>query len=274
MPESVDKPKSFLRWAGSKRQLLPLLLKYWPAGCGRYIEPFAGSACLFFEIQPETAILGDINKQLVDTYKEIKHHLDGVIKELAKLKKGKKEYYYLRNIDPVCLNPSERAARFIYLNRYCFNGLYRTNRNGRFNVPYGGHKAGNIPSNNTLEACRKVLQNAELIDGDFEQIIQECCKGDFVYMDPPYSVKSYRVFNEYNASVFTNTDLKRLRHWLNKLTEIGVVFVLSYAFSDEAKFLTDGYHFEIVSIRRNIAGFAGKRRNTKEVIISNKKILM
>jgi DNA adenine methylase Dam len=120
-----------------------------------------------------------------------------VMSELGKLKKGRFQYYKLRETEPSTLTPSARAARFIYLNRFCFNGLYRTNRLGQFNVPYGGNKSGNIPSAEVLGNCSMLLKNARLITGDFENVLRQARSGDFVYMDPPFSVKARRVFNEY-----------------------------------------------------------------------------
>jgi DNA adenine methylase len=129
----------FLRWAGSKRLLLPVLQNFWTARHKRYVEPFAGSACLFFAIKPAKAILGDLNPELIATYIEVKYRIGAVLDELKKLKpKSKREYKRLRSIDIAALTPPARAARFIYLNRYCFNGIYRTNLLGQFNVPYSG----------------------------------------------------------------------------------------------------------------------------------------
>src|SRR5437867_3115484 len=131
---------SFIKWAGSKKQLLPVITDQLPENYSRYIEPFAGSASLFFQLMPKQAILGDINKELIDTYSIIKTNIEGVISQLYQLKKSKKNYYHLRGINPEKLKEEEAAARFIYLNRFCFNGLYRTNKLGIFNVPYGEHK--------------------------------------------------------------------------------------------------------------------------------------
>src|SRR5580658_6327776 len=142
-PNAIELPKQdcapFLRWAGSKRRLLPTLQTFWTKKHKRYIEPFAGSACLFFAIKPPKAILGDLNPELISTYIEVKYRLPGVLAELAKLPPwNKREYLRLRSLDTATLEPRARAARFIYLNRFCFNGIYRTNLKGQFNVPYSG----------------------------------------------------------------------------------------------------------------------------------------
>jgi DNA adenine methylase Dam len=129
----------FLRWAGSKRRLLPVLQTFWTKKHKRYVEPFAGSACLFFALNPPKAILGDLNPELIATYIEVKYRIGAVLKELKALRpEDKAEYLRLRGIDISTMSPAARAARFIYLNRYCFNGIYRTNLAGQFNVPYSG----------------------------------------------------------------------------------------------------------------------------------------
>ncbi|MBI1806100.1 MAG: Dam family site-specific DNA-(adenine-N6)-methyltransferase [Ignavibacteria bacterium] len=261
--------QSFLRWAGSKKQLLPVLSSYYDMSCDRYVEPFAGSACLFFSVQPRRALLGDINSELILTYRELKYRLPQLLNELQLMRKNRSEYYKVRALDPKLLSSSRRAARFIYLNRFCFNGLYRTNGNGNFNVPYGGDKSGNIPSRETLSACSKLLRNARLVPGDFERVLTQVRSGDFVYMDPPFSVKSRRVFNEYDASIFRLTDVQRLRIWMEKLDDIKIPFLVSYAESAEAKFLRRGFHSKVVEVKRNIAGFIGSRSYSKEIIISN-----
>lgn len=270
MTNKYNSTKPFLRWAGSKKQLLPQIVPYWVASqCNRYVEPFAGSACLFFHINPPNAILGDINTNLIETYKQIKNNLDDVLKCLHQFERNKEKYYELRALDPSVLHPSYRAARFIYLNRFCFNGLYRTNLKGRFNVPYGGSRTGGIPSKESFISCSKLLKKALLVPGDFEEVLKCVQPGDFVYMDPPFRVQSKRVFNEYDRSQFSKDDFIRLRGWMDRLTCLGVNFLVSYALSDEANLLSSGYQKKVVSVRRNIAGFAKNRRKAKEVLISN-----
>ncbi len=271
MTESVttERVKPFLRWAGSKRQIIPVLTSYWDNSYNRYIEPFAGSAALFFNLAPSLALLGDVNKELIATYNEVKNNYFAVVAALKPMKKGRKTYLKLRSINPAELSPAMRAARFIYLNRFCFNGIYRTNRAGRFNVPYGGDKAGKLPSRDLLSQCSACLQTVDFHAGGFEKTLERAKRGDFVYLDPPYSVKSRRVFNEYDASIFDEKHLKILREWLHKLDKQGVAFLVSYALSREGYYLSKGFHCKVVCVRRNIAGFAAKRRRANELLISN-----
>ena len=259
----------FLRWAGSKRQIVPTLARYWKVGFKRYVEPFAGSACLFFSLNPPSAILGDLNVDLISTYLEIKYRLDGVLRELAMLHRSRREYNRLRAVSPGHLDRSARAARFIYLNRYCFNGIYRTNLKGEFNVPYGGQKSGNLPSSELLRECSRRLKKARLLACDFEMVLQGAERGDLVYLDPPYAIRARRVFNEYDPSTFGTRDIVRLRSWMEKLDARGISFVVSYAESDEANVLRRGFDCQTVSVRRNIAGFASHRIDSSELLISN-----
>lgn len=262
---------SFLRWAGSKRQLVPKLSSFWNESYLRYIEPFAGSSVLFFNISPSRAILSDINSELTLTYNEIKNNLEEVLGVLRKINIGKEEYLRLREINPVDLSNHYRAARFIYLNRFCFNGLYRTNRKGEFNVPYGGtsQKCGSLPSDDLFIACSKILQNAEIINCDFEVTLEKAVEGDFVYLDPPYSVKNNRVFIEYSPSTFSIDSVNKIKDWISILDRKGVKFLLSYAESEESEYLKRGFSWEIVEVKRNIAGFYSDRKIANEILIYN-----
>lgn len=266
-PEQGSAP--FLRWAGSKRRLIPNLRNFWKNHHKRYLEPFAGSACLFFSLNPPRAILGDLNADLISTYLEIKYRLDGVLRELSMLHRSRRQYYRLRAVNPGHLNRSARAARFIYLNRCCFNGIYRTNLKGEFNVPYGGQRSGNLPSAELLRECSRRLKRARLLACDFEMALQCAEKGDLVYMDPPFAVRARRVFNEYDPRTFGTRDIVRLRRWMEKLASRGISFVVSYAESDEANILRRGFDCRTVSVRRNIAGFAAHRSDSRELLISN-----
>ena len=273
MNSKVKPVKPFLRWAGSKRQLVSVLATYWSGNYQRYLEPFLGSGSLLFYLCPERAILGDLNRDLMGTYEQVKTNAAEVLSELSIMRKDREEYYRIRSSDISTLTSPQLAARFIYLNRFAFNGLYRTNRKGKFNVPYGGQKSVNLPNRECLTACSRVLQAASLVSGDFELVLRQARAGDFVYLDPPYSVKARRVFSEYTPSSFSADDLQRLRRWLNILTELGIEFLLSYAKCEEADVLMDGYTVREVTVRRNIAGFSGNRRRAGEWLISNREAL-
>jgi DNA adenine methylase len=257
-----------LRWAGSKRQLVPTLSQFFdPKRHARYVEPFAGSACVFFSLEPKKAILGDINGELMRTYRDIKYRSKDVISRLRRFRKSKKEFLRYRKSSRRRTSRVHRAARFIYLNRFCFNGIYRTNCKGEFNVPYGGKGSGALPKN--LRQHAGALRRAVLVCGDFEKILRRVKPGDFVYLDPPFSVDSRRVFREYDPSQFDFGSIWRLRVCLEELAANNVSFLVSYAVCKEAWFLAEGFETKIVRVRRNIAGFAKHRRYARELLIFN-----
>ena len=261
--------KPFLRWAGSKQQLVEQLARYWGHGDTRYVEPFAGSARLFFQLEPEHALLSDINVELMLTYNEIRENPEEIHRSLVGLPNSSEVYYRIRETNPDSLTLAERAARFIYLNRYCFNGLYRTNQRGKFNVPYGGTKTGNLPTLATLQTAGELLKRATVVCSDFAVTLSKVREGDFVYLDPPFSVAEKRVFREYSELDFCGTDLVRLRECLVDLDRKGIRFLLSYDDSKEGRTLASGFKRRQVRTRRNIAGFAGNRRIATELLIFN-----
>lgn len=259
-----------LRWAGSKRQLIPELAKYWDPNFNRYVEPFAGSARLFFHLAPRKALLGDINDELIGMYLHLRQNCVGVHRTLKDFEVGKRAYRRIRKLDPSCLTKNQRAARLIYLNHYCFNGLYRTNKLGRFNVPYGGGKAGPLPTLTSLKQHARLLRKASLKSGDFECVLQMVQPGDFVYLDPPFSISGRRMFHQYDATAFGIDDLRRLRGWMESLDGLNVSFLVSFTDSEEGGYLSRGFHTHRVEVRRSIAGFALKRVRATELLISNR----
>jgi DNA adenine methylase len=260
---------SFIRWAGSKRLILGKLRASAPATFQRYIEPFAGSASLFFDLCPNEAILGDLNEELILTFKQVKAAPDEVIALLRNIGPGKANYLKIRSLNPVHLTAKRRAARFIYLNHFCFNGLYRVNLAGHFNVPY-------FPNNTALEFREKLvskasqlLKNTQFVSGDFDVTLSKAQKGDFAYIDPPYVLKKREVFSDYTQNSFSTKDLVRLSQTLDALDKKGVHFMLSYADCREARQLLKKWNSERVWTRRNIAGFTGNRKGTFELLGSN-----
>jgi DNA adenine methylase len=266
--------RSFIRWAGSKRLSLPFLKPYCSPICGRYIEPFAGSACLFFDIEPQSAILGDLNRELVCAMRAIRRDVYRVLECLRRFPRGRAAYYRIRSSDPDELSEAEVAARFLYLNRYCFNGLYRTNLDGKFNVPYGPPKKASLHPNideELLIRASRLLRRATLVNGDFEETLWHAEAGDFVYLDPPYATTQTRVFNEYVPGSFSSNDLGRLRDALKRLHASGVDFLISYGDTPEAEDLLREWNPARIPTRRNIAGFAGHRKTAYELVATNSR---
>lgn len=266
----IHEARPFLRWAGSKRQHVPFLREYWcPDGHKRYVEPFAGSAALFFAVAPLRAVLGDLNEDLIRTFRAVRRAPDAVYRALTRFPRGRASYYRVREMAREKLGDATMAARFVYLNRFCFNGLYRTNAQGEFNVPYGAPKNGNVPDLAQLRACGRLLSRARLLNADFRRTLAMVDAGDFVYLDPPYAVSRRRVFVEYGRSPFSTSDLADLAGWLEEIHRRGAVFIVSYADSHEARRLFKGWRRRRFAVRRNVAGFSAARRNHYELFLSN-----
>lgn len=268
--ESPLHAKPFIRWAGSKRKLIPTLKQYWPAHAVTYIEPFMGSACLFFELAPQKAILGDMNQDLVNAFRCMKQQPENVHAVLTQLPTDADSYAAIRALDVRSLDKLSRAARFLYLNRFCFNGLYRTNSSGQFNVPYGPKRNGTFPSAQALVTASAALRHAKIRRSDFEDLVWSSTgKGDFVYLDPPFAVSDRRVFTQYGPGTFGLEDLWRLSETLDEIDRRGAHFLLSYAQCREAEALFKKWHRKATLTTRNIAGFSAARRTSVELLYSN-----
>lgn len=263
----------FLRWAGSKRKLLPLLLRAVPQDVNRYIEPFAGSACLFFGLRPSVAILGELNPHLIEVYEQVRAHPRIISRTIRSMPRTEDFYYRARALDPSTLDPISRVCRFVYLNRNCFNGVYRTNRQGQFNVPIG-KDTGDLPSELALVRCAIALRKATLKCMDFEHLLREVRKGDFVYLDPPYKLFGRKGFGEYGYGSFATRDVARLIRCLRTIDNIGGVFLLSYCDTDELHALPRHWHSQHLTVRRHIAGFASYRETVGEILLSNRRLFI
>jgi len=263
--------KPIIRWAGSKRKLLSPLEEMWiQSESKRYVEPFCGSACLFFHIEPESAVLGDTNEWLINTYESIKNKPDHVTDRLHTLTRSKKLYNKIRSYHYSRFSSINSAAYFLYINRLCFNGLFRTNKKQIFNVPYSNIRTGSFPERNSIRRASSLLNRCELVRTDFHTTVQENVKkGDFVYLDPPYATNNARIFRQYNSSTFGVEDIYRLDEALNYIDKLGARFVLSYACADEIDFISKKWDTTNVSVQRNIAGFSNKRKIEKEIILKN-----
>jgi DNA adenine methylase len=264
--------KPFLRWAGSKRKQLSRLVSFWSPDHKRYVEPFAGSACLFFEIAPDAAVLGDSNKELMQLYRVVRDEPERLYRRLCCIRRDKATYLRWRSLRPESLDRETRALRFLYLNRNCFNGIYRTNMAGEFNVPMGT-RLGEYFGSDDLVRCSKLLERTTLIAADFAKTLERVKAGDFVYLDPPYAVTSRRIFREYGKKTFDTADIPRLSECLTAIAKQDADFLVSYADCAEARALSLDWYSVRLPIKRHIAGFAGDRRNAYEWLISNRPII-
>jgi DNA adenine methylase len=261
--------KPLFRWAGSKRKQVPRLSTFWSPKFLRYVEPFAGSSCLFFSLRPKSALLGDKNHQLIETYSTVRDAPEEIFSRLQRIPRTSKRYYKLRGIDPQSLSCVDRAVRFLFLNRNCFNGIFRTNLQGKFNVPFASSRVSPYLTRAEFMATAALLKTAEIRAWDFGTTLRYVRTGDFVYLDPPYAVDSRRVFREYGSEPFDQSDLDRLRYHLGQIDARGAKFVVSYADCREARQLGGMWHCRKTRVRRHIAGFANARRIAFELLISN-----
>lgn len=227
----VSTAKPFVKWVGGKRQLIAELEKYVPKPLsGTYFEPFVGGGALFFHLQPKRAVLSDSNERLIRAYRGIQTDVEGVIRLLRGYeKKHEKDFYLKVRANPVDdKSDAEVAAWFIYLNRTGYNGLYRVNSKGEFNVPFGDYKNPTICDANTLRACSTALQSAKLCLQDFGEVTKQAKKGDFVYFDPPYvPLSTTSDFTAYTRDGFGPKRQEQLRDVARELKRRGVVVLLS-----------------------------------------------
>jgi DNA adenine methylase len=260
--------KPFLRWAGSKRKQLARLGAFWSDSHTGYVEPFAGSACLFFSLAPNSAVLGDSNRELIEVYRVVRDAPEKLYQRLRRISRDLETYKRWRGLEPKSLDRDTRALRLLYLNRNCFNGIYRTNTDGQFNVPMGS-KLSEYFSKEDLLSCSKLLQTIKLVAGDFTKTLEHVKAGNFVYLDPPYAVNSRRIFCEYGKSVFNTSDISRFAKTLTEIRQTKADFLISYADCREARALARQWNSVRLPVRRNIAGFAGARRDAYEWLITN-----
>ncbi len=259
---------SILRWAGSKRKLAKELLSLAPPEFEHYLEPFAGSAVLFFELLPSRGVLGDLNPEVIATYAAIRDDPREVCRYLTSIPKTSEAYYRLRAINPNALSGVERAARLIYLMKACFNGVYRTNRQGLFNVPLG-NKFFALPDEIAIDAASRALSQIDLVCGDFVDAVEGAEHGDFVYLDPPYS-DGTRFRGEYSyQGAFKPSDLVRLIAVCKELTDKKVRVLLSFKESHEIITALEGWSLKRLDVSRSVAGFAHSRRCAREILVYN-----
>lgn len=270
-----DNPHPFLKWAGGKRQLISQMDQYFPRNFKKYIEPFIGGGAIFFYLLPEEAILIDINKDLINTYNVVKNNVSELIQSLKKHKNEKEYYYQIRNIDRNTEEFNEwtnieKASRIIYMNRCCFNGLYRVNSKGQFNVPFGKYKNPKFCDKENLLAVNKALKNVELVHGSFEKCLDFAEKDDFIYFDPPYvPISKSANFTSYTKDNFGKEDQIRLYEVFKELDERGCKVMLSNSYSDLIADLYSNYQIKELRAKRAINSDASKRGAIKELLIFN-----
>lgn len=268
----------FVKWAGGKRQMLDRLKERMPAEYGDYYEPFVGGGALVLDVQPRWAFLNDINRELIHTYTEIRDHLEALLVTLQSMDQvtcTKEFYFEMRSRYNGKLRfgdyDTEMAALFIYLNKHCFNGLYRVNAKGEFNVPW--NKKGQVCSadSENLKNISAFLKGARLTCADFEEALASAHKGDFVYFDSPYAPLNPTSFDSYTKEGFTEEEHRRLAALFAELTGKGVYCMLTNHNTELIRELYGDYRMEEIDVRRAINADASKRTG-KEVIIRNYEV--
>ena len=283
MAEKLMSVKPYLKWAGGKRQLLPEIRKYIPASFDLYVEPFVGAGAVLFDLQPGRAVINDANRQLIMTYEVIRDDVETLIAALKEhAAKNTKEYYYtVREQDRDSavfgrLSKTEKAARLIYLNKTCFNGLYRVNSQGLFNVPYGRYKNPAICEEETLRGIHEYFRNNEVVilNGDFAKAARMATPDSFVYFDPPYHSADNSNFTGYQADGFPEAEQLRLRDVMKELTDQGVKCLLSNSDTEFIRkiYKDKAFRVETVTASRTINSNTAGRGKVNEVLNRNWKV--
>jgi DNA adenine methylase len=248
---------------------VPHLLKASPGNFGTYYEPFVGSAALFAAIKPRKSVLSDFNGALIDFYERLNTRPWLVYKKTKAIRVSKNQYYKIRAVDPNSLGKVDRAVRFFYLNRHCFNGVYRTNTKNQFNVPMGT-KTGQFPSRENFAKFVDLLKTAELKTCDYSASIKEVKKNDFVYLDPPYFKTNDRHRGEYGVGGFSSDDIVTLTDCLKYIDAVGAKFILSYTNDERLRnTIQPDWRTKKINVRRSVAGFCAGRTAVVEVLITN-----
>lgn len=266
------KASPFIKWAGGKGRLLPQMAPFFPPSDRyvRYFEPFLGGGAVFFFLQPASAFLSDLNEELINAFKVVRDDVEELILSLYKHRNEAEYYYRVRALDPHHLDPVERASRFIYLNKTCYNGLYRVNRKGQFNVPFGRYREPRIVDPEGLRAASLALQGTRLWVSDFAAALAKVGAGDFVYLDPPYHPLSPTAsFTSYTSTDFGESDQRRLSELYKELDHRGALLMLSNSDTSLIHRLYDGFLFIKIQARRAISCRADRRGPITELLILN-----
>lgn len=268
----------FVKWVGGKRQLLGVLSEFLPKGSIKsYCEPFVGGGAMLFHLQPSVAYVNDINYELINVYSVIKNSVDELILELSHFNNNPDVFYDVRSWDRdkfkySSLSDIQKAARIIFLNKTCFNGLYRVNNAGEFNSPFGYYRNPNIINAPVLRAVSHYLNSAEihLSSVDYSEILASLQKGTFVYLDPPYDpVSDSASFTGYTRGGFSRNEQTRIRECCDDLSRRGIKFMLSNSATDFIMDLYSEYNITVVKAKRAVNSAGDKRGDVEEVVVRN-----
>ena len=262
--------KPFIKWAGGKTRLLSELHKYVP-DFQTYYEPFVGGGALFFSLKPDNAVISDSNGELIVTYQVIRDDVEGLISKLSQFANCESLYKDVRALNPLRLSPVERAARFVFLNKTCYNGLYRVNSKNQFNVPFGHYKNPNFCDKPTLRACSRILSKPgiEIIPTYFDKALNKPQANDFVYLDPPYFPTDMNSFVSYSKKGFGQQDQELLAKTFEDLTDRGVKVLMSNSCASWVYERYENFIIEEVMGSRSVGAAGNTRGKVKELLIRN-----
>ena len=261
--------KPIMKWAGGKTQMLSDIMPKIPKKYGKYIEPFIGGGALFFALNPDKAIIADRNPELINMYQQVADNVETVISYLKKYKNTKEDFYEVRSLDWLKLKKEEAAARMIYLNKTCFNGLYRVNKKGQFNVPFGKYKAPNFCDEEVLYAASDVLKKATIECVDYLSVLKKYAEpGDFIFLDPPYlPISEYSDFKRYTKEQFYEEDHIELAKEVKRLQELGCYVILTNSNHPLVHELYADYKIEVIQTKRYIS-CNGSKRKGEDIIVN------
>ena len=267
--EKVINCRPLLKWAGGKTQLLTEITPKIPKKYGRYIEPFFGGGALFFALKPSNGIIADSNPELVNLYQSVADDVDGILDQLKQYQNTEEVFYAVRSQDWKKLPNVEAAARTIFLNRTCFNGLYRVNKKGQFNVPFGKYKNPKIIDEEALRAASIILKDTTIICGDYKDVLRKQAQpGDFIFLDPPYlPISEYADFQRYTKEQFYEEDHTELAAEVQRLHELGCHIILTNSNHPLVHEQYRKFPIEVVQTKRYIS-CNGKRRTGEDVIVT------
>ena len=266
-----------VKWVGGKRQLLPQILPLIPKRMTAYCEPFLGGGAVLFALQPKRALVNDLNRDLMTVYRVIKEDADALIEHLSRHENTPEYFYRIRDLDRdkeayAALSDVEKASRLLYLNKTCYNGLFRVNASGAFNSPYGHYRRPNIVNEQTIRGVSRYFNTCDItfFSGDFAAVLEQVPEGGFVYLDPPYDpVSDTASFTGYNRGGFGREEQVRLKECCDALTARGVKFLLSNSATPFIRELYGSYRVSIVQARRAVNSVASRRGAIEEVLVRN-----
>ena len=277
MLQKTNNISPILKWVGGKRQLLPSIVPRIPKSYSTYVEPFLGGGALLFATQPKVALVNDVNEELINVYQVVKDDVEELVSLLKTYDSSSETFYRIRGLDRdvekyASLSDVERAARIIYLNKTCFNGLFRVNRKGQFNVPFGKYKKPNIVNESVLRGVSEYFNSVDITftSKDYLSVLESIPSDSFVYLDPPYDpISETASFTDYAKGGFGRDEQVKLHDACVALDDMGIKFMLSNSATDFIKKLYADFKINIVSANRAVNSNGSKRGKVEKVIVWN-----